>query len=93
MTSDQLISVQLFCNSHNVEVSFVQSLNESGLVRITEEEGAFFIDEENLRELEKLVHMHYELQINLEGIEAISHLLERIQELQQEIKILRNKIS
>jgi len=32
------------------------------------------------------------MDINIEGIETISHLLERVNELQQEIVALKNKV-
>ena len=36
--------------------------------------------------------MHYELGINLEGIDAIANLLEQIATLQQELMITRNRL-
>jgi hypothetical protein len=36
--------------------------------------------------------MHYDLNINVEGIEAITHLLARVEKMQQEIISLKNKI-
>jgi hypothetical protein len=52
-----------------------------------------FISSEQLRQLEKFILMHYELNINIEGIEAITHLLERMRKLQEEISGLKNKIN
>jgi hypothetical protein len=45
-----------------------------------------------LTELEKLVRLRYELDINLEGIDAIIHLLKKLQGMQDEIIILKNKL-
>jgi hypothetical protein len=36
--------------------------------------------------------MHYDLEINIEGIETIHYLLEKIEEMQKEIVNLRNKL-
>ena len=36
--------------------------------------------------------MYYDLSINIEGIDAIQHLLERIKQLQKEVDILKNKL-
>jgi hypothetical protein len=38
------------------------------------------------------VRLHYDLDINIEGIETINHLLEKIEEMQREIAHLKNKI-
>ena len=42
--------------------------------------------------LEKFIRLYYELDINLEGIETITHLLQRINSLQDEIIILKNRL-
>jgi len=42
--------------------------------------------------LEKLVRLFYELDINLEGIETITYLLNRMNQMQQEILQLNNRL-
>ena len=39
-----------------------------------------------------MIRMHYELDINLEGIDAISNLLERVEEMQHEMTRLQNRL-
>jgi len=48
---------------------------------------------DELQTLEKLIRMHYELDINMQGIEAINFLLERVQNMQQEITYLKSKLN
>jgi hypothetical protein len=38
------------------------------------------------------MRMHYDLDINMEGIDVISHLLKRIHNLQDELRITQNKL-
>ncbi|QNR86989.1 chaperone modulator CbpM [Pedobacter riviphilus] len=84
------ISVEQCCIYYKIELSFIQKLDQHGLISlITSGEGAF-ITYEQLNDLEKYIHFHYDLEINMEGIETVVHLLERIKKLQQEVKILRN---
>lgn len=92
MANEHLIPADQFCNQHNVELSFISLLHENGLIEITTVEQTTFIPEERLPELEKLIRLHYDLDINLEGIEAITHLLQRMQHLQDELRVLRNKL-
>ena len=47
---------------------------------------------DEIHKLEKFVRLHYDLDINIEGIETINHLLEKIEEMQKEIVRLRNKM-
>jgi len=62
------------------------------LISITHRENKAFILREEMVELEKYSRMYYELQINVPGIEALNHLLERIKKLQQESENLRNRL-
>lgn len=92
METEYLIALDDFCASHNIEISFVASLQESGLIEITTIKKAGFIEADQLQQLERFVRLYYELDINLEGIETINYLLQRIGSLQDEIITLRNKL-
>lgn len=92
MQTEYLIAVDEFCASHDIEISFLSSLQETGLIEITMIEESGFIDARQLQQLEKFVRFYYELDINLEGIETIDHLLQQINGLQKEINALHNKL-
>jgi hypothetical protein len=93
MNQAHLISTEEFCTHYKVEYSFIDSLDRYGLIEITRINENAFIDTDKLSELEKLVRLHYDLEINVEGIEAITYLLNRVNNLQQEINSLRNRLS
>ena len=93
MNSEHLILASEFCAGHHIEVSFIESLAQHGLVNITTMEEQLAIPDTQLPSLEKMVRFHYELDINVEGIESIIHLLERIELLQQEMLNLQRKIA
>jgi hypothetical protein len=92
MSSEELISAREFCTFHHVELSFIQHLHDSGLIVLTVMDGSFFLPAGELPALEKFVRWHYELAINSEGIEALSHILQRVERLQGENKSLRNRL-
>jgi hypothetical protein len=89
---EEFISVSSFCETYQIESDFVYSLREYGLIEISTVEEKNMIPLEKLPELEKFVHLHYDLEINTPGIEAITHLLERIKSLQGEITLLKNRL-
>ena len=93
MQTEYLIAIDEFCTKHNIEVSFINSLQQTGLIEITTIEEVGFIQTEQIQQLEKFMRFYYELDINLEGIETISHLLQRVTDLQEEITELRNKLN
>jgi hypothetical protein len=62
------------------------------LIEITTIKESAFIEADQLQKLEKFVRLYYELDINLEGIETVNYLLQRINVLQDEITLLKNKL-
>lgn len=92
MQTDYLIAVDKFCTSHNITYSFIRSLQKTGLIEVTTIEETRFINADQLQRLEKFIRLYYELNINLEGIDTITHLLNQIQSLQDEIIVLRNRL-
>jgi hypothetical protein len=92
MQTENLIAVDAFCANYNIEISFISSLQQIGLIEITTVKETEFINASQLRHLEKIVHLYYELDINIEGIETITHLLYRINSMQDEIIALKNRL-
>lgn len=92
MEQRKLISATEFCTMHHIEVAFIQSLEETGLIEIENIEETGFIPESQLPQLERMVRLHNELDINIEGIDTINNLLNRILELQEEVLMLRNRL-
>jgi hypothetical protein len=92
MQTENLIAVDIFCANHNIEVSFISSLHQTGLIEITTVKKTKYINASQLQQLEKFIRFHYELDINMEGIETITHMLTRINSMHDEITMLRNKL-
>ena len=92
METKYLIAVDDFCASHDIEISFISSLQQSGLIEITTIKNSGFIEADQLRQLEKYVRLYYDMDINLEGIETIDYLLLNINSLQEEVRTLRNRL-
>ena len=92
MKNEQLVSLDTLCTHYKIETSFIHSLNDYGLLEITRVDEIECIDQDNLSELESLMNLHYELHVNMEGIDVINHLLKRMKEMQKEVIMLRNRI-
>lgn len=92
MLKENLVPADKFCIHHNIEFSFIRSLNEFGLIEITNIKKTLFIPSTQLPDVEKFIRLHYEMDINLEGIQAIAHLLQRVNTMQEEITGLKNKL-
>jgi len=92
MNNKNLIPANEFCIHHNIGISFISSLHENGLIKITTIEETTYIHKNQLPDLERIIRFSSELDINIEGIETIIHLLKRINEMQNEINILKNRL-
>lgn len=92
MENEDLIPVKDFCTYHHIEYSFIHSLEDSGLISVTSVEESTYIPLTEMQKLEKYVRLHYDLDINLEGIETINYLLEKIEKMQKELLQLKNNL-
>jgi chaperone modulatory protein CbpM len=92
MSAKHLIKATDFCVYHQLEHTFITDLQEAGLVKITIVNDAPYIPDTELHKLERMIRLHTELDINIAGIEAISHLITRIEDIQEEVRLLKNSL-
>ena len=92
MENEKLISLRNISSNYDVEISFIRSLSELGILNVITLEDDECIEEDCLADVERLMRMHYDLEINLAGIEAIWHLLQRVNEMQNELIRLKNRV-
>ena len=92
MKKENLVPVVDIYRHYNAEPEFINSLKEYELIEIILIGETEFIHHEQLQRLEKLVRLHYDLEINLEGIDVINHLLQRFEFMQSEMIALKNKL-
>lgn len=85
------ISVITFCEYHQIDPDFVYALQESGLLELQKEQEEFYIINQQIDVLEKYIRMHYELGINIEGLEVITRLLTQMEEMQAELNLLKRR--
>jgi chaperone modulatory protein CbpM len=91
METQKLIEVETFCKNNDIEISFVNSLEQNGLIEITKIDETKFFNFEQLMELDRYIRFYYELNVNLEGIDAIKHLFRRVNEMCDKISSFQNK--
>ncbi len=84
-----LIIIQEYCNYSQVEPSFINLLEDEGLIELEIVDGEQYIRESQLQDLERFANWYYDLSINIEGIDVIQNLLHKVQNLEQELYSLR----
>lgn len=93
METTDLILVEQFCSNCNINFSFIDNLTEYGIVEIIELHEKKYVTSSQLKIIERAIHFHDDLHINLEGIDVIHNLLSKINDLQEELRITKNKLS
>jgi hypothetical protein len=92
MIKEHLISTQTICSHYNIEISFVDALYKMGLIQIEIIEQNQYIHQDQIGNLEKIIRLHNELNVNLEGIDVVFNLLEKERELRNELIALKNRL-
>ena len=92
MAAEKYIWIRDFCEGHSLEETFLYQLQEFDLIRIVEVESQPALHRRELRRLERLVRLHHDLQISPQGLQAVQHLLDRLETMEQELWQLRRRL-
>ena len=92
MKTEALIVAEQFSVSHGIDITFIRALENFGLIELIVVEDILYLAPHQLKDVEKMVRLHYDLEVNLEGIDIITNLLKRIEDLQAELLAAENKL-
>ncbi|REE82870.1 MerR-like DNA binding protein [Lutibacter oceani] len=92
MKTQQFILIKTLCSQYNIDISFVDSLNKIGLIEIEIINQNQFIHQDQISDLEKMIRLHHELNVNIEGIDIVFNLLEKERALRNELNTLKNRL-
>lgn len=88
----ELIIIREYCIQSQIEPDFIEQLENEGLIELTVIDDESYIHISQLRNVEQYARWYYDLSINVEGIDVIKNLLERIDSMQDEIAQLKQRI-
>lgn len=86
------ILIDKLCAHYKIELSFFDALDNIGLIEIEIFEQRKFVHQDKISDLEKMMRLHHELNVNLEGIDIVFNLIEKEMRLREEIKSLKNRL-
>lgn len=92
MTTEELIPAADFCTHHRIEVSFLQSLQDYGLVEMQTLHETAYLQPDQVAAVEQYMHLHYDLDVNFEGLDVIQHILQRMEVMRQEMSVIKNRL-
>ncbi|WP_306350335.1 chaperone modulator CbpM [Flavobacterium sp. '19STA2R22 D10 B1'] len=91
--SVEYITIKTYSVHYNIDPSFIILLEDAGLIELTIINGEKSVHTEQFVMLERYAHLHYDLNINIEGIDAIQHLVQKVISMQEEINTLKNQLN
>lgn len=86
MKDQDLILLGELCSHYSVEISFFEEVEQHGLLQVLTIADQRYVAMDQLSHVERIIRLHQDLQVNLEGIDVIFNLLERIDSLEQRLK-------
>lgn len=92
MSLDNFVPIQTVCSHYQVEESFMHHLMEYGFIETIFDGQTTCIEMEQLQKIEKIIRMYHELELNMEGIDVIFNLLQKIMTLQDELALTRDRL-
>ncbi len=93
MGATNFIKIREFCITYGITESFVFDLQEYEVIQLILIGDEPHLAEQELPLLEKMIRMHQELEINPQGLQAIYHLLEKVNTLQEEVTVLKRRLN
>ncbi|UJF30265.1 chaperone modulator CbpM [Kaistella sp. 97-N-M2] len=78
------ISREELVKIYDIEITFFDSLEESGLLKTEKIDEVKYLLYDELPAFERFANWHYDLEVNLPGMEIIHDLLEKMEVLREE---------
>ena len=93
MEVENLISLAQFCEHHSIDKDFILSLDNHEIIEVISINDNSYIHIDSLEKIEKIIRLHFDLSINIEGIDVIIQLLEKIDSLEKELNLSKKKLA
>lgn len=87
------ISREELVKIYNIEITFFDELVDFGLLTVENENDILYISYDDLPAFERFANWHYDLEINLPGLEVIHDMLQKMEDLSKINRELRKKLS
>lgn len=77
------ISKEDIIRLYNIEITFFNELESNGLITTEVINNTTYLHYDQLSNFERFTNWHYDLEVNIAGLEIIHRLLQQIEELKR----------
>ncbi len=92
MEKENLILVSHYCQQTRTDIEFIESLQDYGFIQIVLIEERNYVHPQDIVEIERVNRLQEELGINLAGIDALNHMLRKVNHLEKEVRTLKERL-
>lgn len=92
MQTENYILIRQYCEQTATPVDFIYTLQEYGFIEVQQIKNDVYIASHDLVEIERIGRLQNELGINLEGIDALYHMLQKINHLENQLRLAKDRL-
>jgi protein-disulfide isomerase-like protein with CxxC motif len=92
MQTENFILVNHYCEHTQTPLDFIYALQEFGFIEIKHIENKVYVEPNDLVEIERIRRLQHDLGINLEGVDALNHMIQKVNRLENELRIIRERL-
>ncbi|WP_405382123.1 chaperone modulator CbpM [Maribacter sp. LLG6340-A2] len=93
MNSENYIQIELYCQQTQTPMEFIDELLEFEMIEVQHIENKIYVEPRHIVEIERVYRLRNELGINMEGIDTLNHMIKKVNQLEQELKMLRDRLT
>ena len=87
----ELILLSEYCKNSRAKIEFILHLEHEGLIETETHDNTTYLLQSQLNDMDMFTRLHYDLNINVEGIDVIHNLLSKIELIEQELLMLKRQ--
>lgn len=92
MNTEHYVSIEHLCVHYQVERTLFEHMTANGLIEISLFDNQPAIALERIADVEKIIRLYHDLEVNMEGIDVVMNLLQKISDLQFELSKAQNRL-
>jgi len=93
MNSENYIQIDVYCQRTQTPMKFIDDLLEFEMIEVQQIENKIYVEPQYIVEIERIYRLREELGINMEGIDTLNHMIKKVNRLEQELKLLRDRLT
>ena len=89
METYQLIKLEEVCTHHKLNDSFIKNIKTFEIVNFIIKDNVHYIAIDDMPVIERVIRLHYDLHINMEGIEVITECAQKSKTYKKPYKVYK----